>query len=228
MCYGKVWSMTSLSSLMIVAIICSYYKTPLTITLPLFFLASKELIQCLLYYNLESCNSNNKWLTAAAWLHVSFQPFFVNLFISAFSKNPTEYKIPLILCLIFGVFNILRLKEFSMNNLLNDSSCIPNIKNNVCRNTTCSINGERHLAYGFNLSSTDIGYFTPSLFSYVLLSFGPAFIIGDWQLAGIHLSVAVLSSLFARKDAGEAAAVWCVNSFWVVFFAIYYIVKNKK
>jgi hypothetical protein len=99
MCFGKTWSGVSLFTLVLVSFVCIFYDVPFEITVGLIFLASKELIQFLLYNNLDSCNKENKLLTTLAWIHISFQPFFINLFISAFSKTPILYKIPLILSL---------------------------------------------------------------------------------------------------------------------------------
>jgi hypothetical protein len=36
-----------------------------------------------------------------------------------------------------------------------------------------------------------------------------------------------MSFTLVAHDSGEAAAIWCVNSMWIAFFAIYYIIKNR-
>ncbi len=223
MCFGKTWSGVSFSTLVLMSCVCIFYNVPFAITIGLIFLASKELLQFLLYKNLDSCNNINNILTILSWVHISFQPFFINLFISAFSKKPEFYRLPLALSLLFALANIARLRDISF---YNHAVCAENIKDNMCRKATCSTSGKYHLAYGFNLNSADIGVWTPSFFSFTLLMFAPAFIIGDWQLALINAVVAHASARFASHDNGEGAAIWCVNSFWVAFAALYYIVKR--
>ena len=87
----------------------------------------------------------------------------------------------------------------------------------VCRKRTCSKMGRHHLAYGFELESSDLTAFlqVPSMFAYFLLSFWAPLLLGDWQLALAHGVTGMTSSYAFRHDLGEAAAVWCLNSFWM-------------
>lgn len=224
MCFGKTWSLVSFGILAAASVICITHNAPVAITLSVIFLATKELLQLGLYLSISSCNTTNTFLTSLSWIHISFQPFIVNLFISAFSQTPDLYKIPLIMSLVFAIANIFRLKE--MRGTIK-YKCQNNIQQNMCRPKTCSIKGKHHVAYGFELASADhYAFITPSFFTYYLLTFVPAYIIGDWQLATIHLIFAIGSMTFIQ-DAGEAGAIWCVNSFWIGFFAIYYVFKGN-
>lgn len=225
MCFGKAWSASSLTLLTVTSIVGWYQGLPIRILLATSFLAIKELIQLMLYSNLQSCTAMNKFLTIAAWMHISFQPLFMNLFISAFSAKPQLYDVPIMLCLIYAVANAFRLKE--VRGTL-PKECLEDKRRNMCRKQTCSTNGKYHLAYGFKLNSADVSGYTPSMFAFFLLMFAPAFIIGDWTLGIINVSVAALSFTLVAHDAGEAAAVWCVNSMWIAFFAIYYMLKKQK
>jgi hypothetical protein len=224
MCFGKTWSVISFSLLTLTTVAGLYFRIPSRITLATGFLAIKELIQVLLYHHLDNgCTDVNKYLTAAAWIHISFQPLFMNLFISAFSATPKLYDVPLMLCFIYAVVNMFRLREIGGQNT---KQCIPD-DSTLCRPVTCSKAGKHHVAYGFALNSADVSIHTPSLFAYFLLSFAPAFIIGDWLFGVINASVAIMSFTLNTHDAGEAAAIWCVNAMWIAFFAIYYILKNR-
>ncbi len=69
----------------------------------------------------------------------------------------------------------------------------------MCRKRTCTTPGRYHLAYGFELASADVdSLWTPSLFTFYLLMFAPAFIIGD----DINITVALLSLALASHDLG--------------------------
>lgn len=225
MCFGKGWSASSFCLLTATSLAGYYYGIPYRIILGTLFLALKELIQLLLYSNISSCTTINKGLTVAAWLHISFQPLFMNLFISAFSSTPQLYDVPIMMCLLFAVANMFRIKEVR-GQITNE--CIPDVPRNLCRPITCSKEGRYHLAYGFELSSSDVSGYTPSMFAFFLLMFAPAFIIGDWTLGIINALVAALSFTFVAHDTGEAAAIWCVNSAWIAFFAIYYILYSNS
>jgi hypothetical protein len=224
MCFGKTWSAVSLTIMLISAAVCIYFKGSYLILAMLIFLASKELIQFLLYTTgLRKCNTIwNKFLTSASWVHICFQPFFVNLFFSALSRNKVMYRIPLFLSLIYALFNLPVLREIGGNS---KHRCQTDYSSNLCRAQTCSINGKYHLAYGFNLKSADNSGSTPNNFTYNLLSFAPAYIIGDWFLATIHLLVAFLSYRFIT-NVGEGSAIWCVNSFWIGLIGMYSVVQK--
>jgi hypothetical protein len=192
------------------------------------FLAVKELLQLVLYYNID-CSPINKWLTVVSWVHISFQPFFVLLFISAFSKRPKQYNVPLALALIYGIFNSMRIKELRPGGVEFKCSVTEKDKS-LCRPQTCSHQGRYHVAYGFELASADAQkgiLYVPSFFSYALLCFGAPYVIGDWQIATINALVAFLSFRFAYWDSGEGAAMWCLNTSWIGFLAIYYAFKGN-
>ena len=74
------------------------------LVLPLFFLAMKDLLQGLLYkYNHNTKMSN--MLTSLSWIHICFQPLFVNLISSYFDKeNSTYWNKILFICLIYGIY----------------------------------------------------------------------------------------------------------------------------
>lgn len=228
MCFGKNWSLVSFSVMVGTLVVCIIKDVSWRIVAILLFLAFKELLQFLLYFNLE-CNITNRVLSVFSWIHISLQPFFVLLFISAFTKTPEKYDVPIVLSLIFAFFNALKLKELHPFKIKHQ--CTVNDKStSICCPQTCSYQGKYHIAYGFNLASADATtnfLFVPSIFSYMLLSFGVPFAIGDWQIASIHAFVAYLSFTIARFDVGEAAALWCLNSFWIGLLSLYYAFKGN-
>lgn len=221
MCFGPVWSGVSFSTLMVAAVLCAWMNVPWRILVTVVFLAIKEWLQLMLYGQLEKEGaSTNRALTVLSWIHISFQPLVVNLFISAFSKKPQLYDVPLMLCLIFAVANMVRLKDLGV--VSEAAMCSEERAMNVCRPQTLSEPGKLHLAYGMALISADVYSFVPTMFTYYLLMFGPAYIIGDWQIASIHAVVAGASALAAPGNAGEAGAMWCLNSFWIGILAVWY------
>jgi len=228
MCFGKTWSAISLTILLTTNAAIWYLRGSSTIIIVLLFVAVKELIQFLLYQDgLKSCTKINTFLTTAAWYHICFQPFIMNLFFSALSLRSKMYHIPLILSLVYAFFNLFALNTTSSSST--KKSCPTDLQHNMCRTKTCSLPGLHHLAYGFHLKSADKSAFTPNFFTYNLLSFTPAFIIGDYLLATIHLLVATLSFYFTQQNIGEGAAIWCVNSFWLGLAGLYYTYyKNIK
>lgn len=208
MCFGKTWTSISASACLLSAIFIKDIRLK-TVSL---FLAIKELIQLGLLFE-NSCTIVNKYLTQLSWIHISFQPFFVNLLIQTFSTK--DYNVPLALSLIFAIANILKLKDIYS---YSEDKCNNGI---MCKEKTCSYDGKYHVAYGFNLNTSDYYTVVPSWFSYFLLMFAPALILGDYLIISIHMLILLISNLISN-DPGEVAAMWCLNSFWIALFPFLY------
>jgi hypothetical protein len=230
MCFNQTWAGSAFVILIGTAIVAGATGMDWRIPAGLSFLATKEAIQFLLYNHLEKdadgkCDRMNEILTVLAWIHISFQPFFVLLFIQGFSRSPQWYNIPLGMAMVFAVFNILRIKED-----IQTDRCVP--KENpkgLCKKETCSFAGKYHVAYGFNLQSGDRGMATPNIFTYYLLSFVPPLIVGDWPIPLASALLAILSyGWIAPHDNGEAAAIWCLISVAFVGFVAWSLFTGRK
>lgn len=227
MCFGKTWSFLSFSVMLIASCVTLMYKADMRITLAVAFLACKELLQLLLYFNIE-CNTFNNFLTTLSWIHISYQPLFVLILISAFSKHPHLYNIPIVMCLVFAIFNAIRLKELDIFTRSVQPCADHGKANSFCRPNTCSVMGKYHVAYGFQLNTSDnYEAYRPTLFTYFLLSTLVPFLIGDWEIATIHALVMVTTVHFAGHDLGEGAALWCLNTFWIGILAMYVVFKGN-
>lgn len=218
MCFGIVWSGVSFSTLMGACAYILASSGDKRVLAALLFLSVKELIQFINYRHTATCSPVNRALTSLSWIHISFQPFFINLLISAFSDTPQYYTPILYMCLVYAFFNSLRLKEVRGKITLPCADTSP--LSSACRKETCSINGKYHLAYGFELESAD-STLVPSMFSYYLLTIVPALVIGDYLIVAINSLVMLASFALARHDMGEAAAIWCLNSFWMAALAFW-------
>jgi hypothetical protein len=228
MCFGETWSKVSFITTLLSGTIGLYYQIDIRIIVGAYFIAIKEFIQYLLYKYLDTCNDVNKWLSVAAWIHISWQPFFVNLFASAFAPNKqNEYNIVLSLCIVFAIINMTRIRELSI--FFKDEDICDNKgdTNKLCQNKTCSIEGQYHLAYGFKLISADTNVYTPSIFMHLFLMFIPAMILGPRSIALVNGIIAILPGLFIIKS-GEVAAVWCVNAMVLMIFTLYAILFCNK
>lgn len=228
MCFGEAWSKVSFITTLLSGTIGLFYQIDIRIIVGAYFLAIKEFIQYLLYKYLDTCNDINKWLSVAAWIHISWQPFFVNLFASAFAPNKQkEYNIVLSLCIVFAIVNMIRIRELSIVYKDEDKCDNKGDTNKLCQTKTCSIGGQYHLAYGFNLNSADTNSFTPSIFMHLFLMFIPSLLLGPRSIALVNAIIAILPGLFITK-AGEVAAVWCVNAMVLMIFALYAILFCNK
>ena len=207
MCFSETQSFTN-AIMLIIGSIYVYPKYRLSIFL--IFLALKDLIQGFLYKYQHNEKIENV-LTVLSWVHICFQPLFVNIFMSNFSQNKNNYwNIIFIISFLYGIYTLTTLKEFDIQN---DPDCNSNKKNDFCSINTTSYIGKYHIAYKFNRDN-DILFF-PII--YLLLMFIPSLFTNS-RILGIiwGLFVGLINKIFNNIGEGEKAAIWCFLS--IIFF----------
>lgn len=210
MCFTKEQSFVNTFLLWAVAF---YIYPRWELSLGLIFLSFKDLIQGLSYYSIEKKNDKmNKILTSLSWIHICFQPLFVNLILSYFDKSKkTFWYFIFILCIIFGLYKITILNEFDIQD---DPDCdykLTSSKNDFCSKNTYSYIGKYHIGYRFR---TDNKVKITS-WIYILLMFVPV-IFTKAKLLGLIWSIFVSIIFFIgylkNIGSGERAAIWCFLS----------------
>ena len=115
-------------------------------SLPLLFLSLKDLIQYFLYKYKNNKKINNI-LTTLSWVHISFQPLFVNIFMSHFSKHQSQTWITIFIAsTIYALYNLTTLEELDIQN---DDNCVTRHNDDYCASDTLSYMGKYHIAYRF-------------------------------------------------------------------------------
>jgi hypothetical protein len=185
-----------------------YFTYPnIRLTMPLIFLSSKDLLQGLLYRNLENKKVNNI-LTSLSWLHICFQPLMVNVFLSNFSRRTDNFwSIIFLVCTIYAVGCFYTLQEF---NDKKEENCVTNDKkDDFCATSTMSYQGEYHIGYRFRRNKDKL--YVPIL--YILLMFVPALFTEARLVCLLWLMFASSFTIFFPNiGSGEKAAMWCYSS----------------
>ena len=174
-------------------------------SLPLLFLSLKDLIQYFLYKYKNNKKINNI-LTTLSWVHISFQPLFVNIFMSHFSKHQSQTWITIFIAsTIYALYNLTTLEELDIQN---DDNCVNRHNDDYCASDTLSYMGKYHIAYRFERDANTV--ITDWL--YVLLTFVPGILLSGsmgtlWAIFATSLFI-----IFKDVGAGEKAAIWCFLS----------------
>ena len=200
-----------------------YTRKKLKLSLLLLFLSTKDLIQGLSYRYIDNKKILNI-LGKLSWIHISLQPFMVNLFVSHFDTNKnhqTYWNLIYILSILYAILNILTLKEFNIDN---DPLCDLNKCYDFCtRETTLKI-GKYHIKYKFARDNDKFMFWM----IYLLVMLLPAFftnarpIILLWAL--FIIIIRIITCMF-KLHIGEYAAIWCFLS--IIFFLPIAIFEKK-
>jgi hypothetical protein len=186
--------------------------------IPLTYFALMELLQAFTYVYIDLCgNPQNQVLTLFGYLHVAFQPFFVNMVAMYFIPESVKHKIRTTvyaLCATSAVAMLVKMFPFDWA-----GTCLKGIEG-FCGTQTCSVSGSWHIAWQMPLN----GLMSPPVdwlpgfdwgmhaFVYILAAFVMPVIYGSWRFVGFHYIIGPWISDVLTSDPNEYAAVWCLFS----------------
>jgi hypothetical protein len=184
------------------------------LTITLFFLAIKDLIQGL-SYRFQGQHKLIYVLALLSWIHIAFQPLIVNLFFSHFDNDTNKKKywpVIFIISIFFAILLIFTLKDFD---IFGAKKCTKqNIYDDFCSDVTKSYIGKYHIGYQFRRIDDNLIF--PKL--YYGLMFIPALFTNVKYIDLLWLIfVASIYYNFKGIGSGEQAAIWCYSS---ILFAL--------
>jgi hypothetical protein len=218
MCFSE--SQSYINTFILLCISYYFINKEWKIALPAAFLASKDLLQGLLYrYHNDKYIS--KVIARLSWINISFQPLVINIFLSYFDNNNKQYWNVIFLALfIFGCYYITTLSAFDIQN---DEDC-NNDNSDFCSDTDGAYIGKYHIAYKFK---TELGYNSIPIILMIL----PALFTKAWKLSLVWLFFIILIATIFNKNVvrtGEQGAIWCFLSIIPFIPVVYYRSYFKK
>ena len=185
---------------------------------PLTYFAGMELLQAATYIYINLCDAPpNQILTLFGYLHIAFQPFFVNMVAMYFIPEEVKRRISTVVYSLCGVASIAMLVK--MYPFVWAGTCIVGIEG-FCGAEACSVSGDWHIAWQLPLNGLMSDYpgnafgFRWGLhaFAYILSAFWMPIAYGSWRFVGFHYLVGPWISDVLTSDPNEYAAVWCLFS----------------
>ena len=122
----------------------AYRREPAAIWMPLGYFSLMELLQAFTYSVIDQCSlPSNQIATLLGYLHIAFQPFFINAVSMHFIPDQARARIaPVVysLCFVSAVFMLLQLYPFAWA-----GQCDPSMP--LCGTRLCSVHGNWHIAW---------------------------------------------------------------------------------
>lgn len=183
---------------------------------PLTYFACMELLQAATYVYINLCDAPpNQILTLFGYLHIAFQPFFVNMVAMYFIPPEVKLRIRTAvysLCAVGALAMLVKMYPFAWA-----GHCIVGYEA-FCGAQACSVSGDWHIAWQLPLN----GLMSPDNpwgyrigihgFAYTLVAFVLPVIYGSWRFVVFHWMAGPLLSHLLTRDPNEYAAVWCLFS----------------
>jgi hypothetical protein len=200
----------------------AYRKEPAPLWVSLGYFSLMELLQAFTYTVIDQCElPSNQVATLLGYIHITFQPFFVNAvslyFVSEIVRRKVQTGVYM-LCLASAVVMILQLYPFEWA-----GHCDPSRP--LCAERLCSVRGSWHIAWEVPTN----GLFNPDNFflarahgfpSYTLVVFILPLLYGAWRFTAYHWLMGPFLARQTTDNMNEFPAVWCLLSIALLLVAV--------
>lgn len=221
MCFSE--HLSYINTVILLGIAINFNFKEIRISLPAFYLALKDLLQGL-FYRYYKNKEISHILGILSWIHICFQPFFVNIFISYFDKEYKYWNYIFLFLFIFGCYHMTKLSALDIQG---DEDCKDEYEfNDFCAKETGAYMGNFHIAYKFKAENS------PFSELYLAAMILPSFLTKTWILSLIWLFFIFLLRIIFNPYLvrnGEFSAIWCFLSIIIFIPFVYfrdYILKN--
>lgn len=195
---------------------------PRGIWIPMGYFTLMEGLQAGGYAVVDDCGSpGNRIITLASYLHIVFQPFFVNAFMLELVPPGVKKRISR------AVYGLCALSAAVMLGQLVPLDWAGSCRSGaaLCADTLCLVSGEWHIAWnipynGLTLAFEDFIGFHPGFPTYVVTVFVLPLLYGAWRFAIFHALVGPILADFLTGNPNEAPAIWCLFSIGILVIGL--------
>lgn len=205
-------------------IYAAYKKEDPRLYAALGYFSLMELLQAFTYSVIDECSlPSNQISTLFGYLHIAFQPFFINLLSMYFIPNRIRKKIEIpvyILCFISALIMIIQLYPFEWAGV-----CEPGRP--LCGAALCSVSGNWHIAWevptnGIGNMFYNLGWpvFWQGFPSYDITAFFLPILYGSWRITIYHIIVGPFLAMALTDNINEWPAIWCLLSIGILLLVV--------
>jgi hypothetical protein len=222
------WSGEASAALAIVGIsttvYAAYKKEPAPLWMALGYFSSMELLQAFTYSVIDQCAlPSNQVATLLSYLHIVFQPFFINMLSMYFIPDAVRAKIQwpvYTVCFASAIVMLLQLYPFAWA-----GSCP--LSEVLCAERLCSVSGNWHIAWEvptngmLNFITVDSwASFLTAYPTYFIAAFAMPLLYGSWRITIYHFLIGPQLAVLLTNDPNEVAAIWCLLSIGILLLVV--------
>ena len=192
---------------------------PRAIWLTLGYFTFMEALQLGGYAVVDECGTtSNRSITLLSFLHIVFQPFFINAFAMELLPYPVRARLRrwvYSFCAVSAVAMLVQLFPFEWA-----GSC--SIGGALCGAELCTVSGDWHIAWNipynglFRPFSDVLGHFP----TYTLTIFFMPLVYGLWRFVFFLALVGPILAGTLTNNPNEAPAIWCLFAVGIILIAL--------
>jgi len=219
------WSGEASAAITAFGIGMTYYsavvkKDSKLIWMPLGYFTLMEMLQAFTYGVIDKCGlPANQLATVLGYLHIVFQPFFINMISLYFIDKRVAHKVApwaYGLCFVASIIMILKLYPFAWAPLCNPET------RPMCAASLCSYYGNWHIAWGLPINDL-----MSQLPSYLIVGFILPVLYGSWRFTLWHLIAGPVFAWMTTDNINEWPAIWCLFSLELMLIVTSSRLKNS-
>lgn len=197
-------------------------RRPVAIPVTIGYFTLMEALQAAGYLVVDQCGSAlNQTVALLSYLHIVFQPFFINAFAMELVPATVRVRARVIVytvCAASAALMLTQLHPFDWA-----GQCRPGAT--LCGPTLCTVSGEWHIGWDipYNGLMTPIERFLgveASFPSYALAAFVAPLFYGAWRFVVFHALVGPILASLLTDDPNEMPAIWCLLSIGLVLVGL--------
>ncbi len=194
-------------------------KLPKSLWIPLAYFTAMEALQAVQYIVVDLCGlPANQVLTILGYIHIAFQPFFINMVAMYFIPEHIKNKISKYVYAVCGLAAVSMLAQLYPAAWA--GTCIPGSM--LCGEMLCTVSGSWHIAWDIPLNGiyNFLDAFYIAMPGYVLAGLVMPFIYGSWKLNLYQMTCGLFLAMLLTDNQNEAAAIWCLLSIGIVILIL--------
>lgn len=228
MCWSESVSIAMVGVGAVATVVVAARGQPRAIWLTLGYFTAMEALQAAGYAVVDQCGApSNRAITLLSFLHIVFQPLFLNAFAMELVPGPIKARLRLgvyVFCAASSAVMLVQLYPFEWA-----GSC--RLGESLCGTELCVASGEWHIAWnipynGLMLPFEDALGIPPGFPTYWLVAFLLPLAYGAWRFVVFHaLAGPVLASTLTTNP-NETPAIWCLFSIGILLIALSPLIRH--
>lgn len=201
---------------------------PPAIWVTLGYFTAMEALQLGGYAVLDQCGTPaNRAITWLSYLHIAFQPLFINAFAMELVPAPVKARVRPWVFGLAAASALVMLAQIAPLPGLGD--CRPGSA--LCAAATCTVSGDWHIAWnvpynGLMVPFEDAFNYHPGFPTYLLAVFVLPLFYGAWRFVLMHLLCGPVLASTLTTNPNEMPAIWCLFSIMILFVALSPLVRR--
>ncbi len=186
------------------------------------YFTAMEALQVAGYGVIDACGTSaNTAVTVLSFLHIVFQPFFINAFAMELVPSVVAQKVRRWVYGLCALSSLVMLVQLLPLPAL--GHCVPGAP--LCGAAFCTVSGNWHIAWDIPYNGLLVPFdqavgFQAGFATYMLTAFALPLVYGAWRFVALHAFSGPILAWTLTSNPNEMPAVWCLFSVVILMIAL--------